>query len=328
MGREGSAIVYLTPHEDTYIEFLRVRKVPMEPMNPRAVKENYLDYIKEAASKDREIHEKGQRAAVSYVRAYKEHHCNFIFKLKDLDLGSLFTGLGLLKAPKMPEIRGQVANFVPSDVDLSILKFADKNREKQRQKLVADRLEKAKAEKQAQSNKISERFKKSREPEETGMAKKRGKPTADSDSSDVSDDDDDINNEYKMIKKAKKQRLSDRELHIRLGEDDLLSDSDTEAGNKSAQAQPVKQKIMQAKTSPSSDDSDSSMSDSSSDSSEARGAQKRSQGASQTSRGRMGKRRQKMSSWSQKKELLAKRKMRKAKRHARKEAKKLPSPAQ
>eukprot|EP00002_Diphylleia_rotans_P037066 TRINITY_DN8245_c0_g1_i1.p1 TRINITY_DN8245_c0_g1~~TRINITY_DN8245_c0_g1_i1.p1 ORF type:complete len:626 (-),score=161.72 TRINITY_DN8245_c0_g1_i1:82-1959(-) len=202
MGREGSAIVYLTPHEDTYIEFLRVRKVPMEPMNPRAVKENYLDYIKEAASKDREIHEKGQRAAVSYVRAYKEHHCNFIFKLKDLDLGSLFTGLGLLKAPKMPEIRGQVANFVPSDVDLSILKFADKNREKQRQKLVADRLEKAKAEKQAQSNKISERFKKSREPEETGMAKKRGKPTADSDSSDVSDDDDDINNEYKMIKKV------------------------------------------------------------------------------------------------------------------------------
>jgi hypothetical protein len=46
------------------------------------------------AEKDRDIMEKGARAFVSFVRGYKEHQCNFIFRLAELDLGKLATGIG------------------------------------------------------------------------------------------------------------------------------------------------------------------------------------------------------------------------------------------
>ncbi len=39
--------------------------------------------------KDRDAFDKVQRAYVSYVRAYKEHQCSFIFQLKQLDYGAL-----------------------------------------------------------------------------------------------------------------------------------------------------------------------------------------------------------------------------------------------
>jgi hypothetical protein len=32
--------------------------------------------------------EKAQRAFVSFVRAYREHHCNFIFRFAQLELGT------------------------------------------------------------------------------------------------------------------------------------------------------------------------------------------------------------------------------------------------
>jgi Domain of unknown function (DUF4217) len=50
---------------------------------------------------------------------YKEHHCRFIFRLADLDLGALGMTFGLLRMPKMPEIKGAASlrNFTPSDVD-------------------------------------------------------------------------------------------------------------------------------------------------------------------------------------------------------------------
>lgn len=37
--------------------------------------------LRAAAQKDRDVMEKGLRAFVSYIRAYKEHHCNFILRL-------------------------------------------------------------------------------------------------------------------------------------------------------------------------------------------------------------------------------------------------------
>jgi ATP-dependent RNA helicase DDX55/SPB4 len=37
---------------------------------------------RQLAESDRKVMETGTRAMVSYVRAYKEHHCNFILRLK------------------------------------------------------------------------------------------------------------------------------------------------------------------------------------------------------------------------------------------------------
>ncbi len=52
--------------------------------------------MKRLAIGDRDIMEKGQSAYVSYVRAYKEHKCQFIFILTKLPFGRLAEGMGLL----------------------------------------------------------------------------------------------------------------------------------------------------------------------------------------------------------------------------------------
>lgn len=39
-----------------------------------------LFQIRTAAKKDRDVMEKGLRAFVSYIRAYKEHHCSYILR--------------------------------------------------------------------------------------------------------------------------------------------------------------------------------------------------------------------------------------------------------
>ena len=73
--------------------------------------------LRQLAEGDREVLEKGVKAFVSYVRGYKEHHCKFIFRMADLNLGQLAYACALLQLPKMPEIRkvaGKVAGFEPS----------------------------------------------------------------------------------------------------------------------------------------------------------------------------------------------------------------------
>ena len=61
--------------------------------------------LRKLSEQDRDVMEKGIKAFVSFVRAYKEHQCKFIFRLPDLDLPQLATSLGLLQLPRMPEMR-------------------------------------------------------------------------------------------------------------------------------------------------------------------------------------------------------------------------------
>lgn len=46
------------------------------------------------------------RAFVSFVQSYAKHENYMIFQMKKLDFGSLATGFGLIKVPKMPELKG------------------------------------------------------------------------------------------------------------------------------------------------------------------------------------------------------------------------------
>lgn len=87
--------MFLTEKEDAYIEFLKLKKVPLEELPENlagtplpAAGENgiaeggsdIVRQIKDATMKSRDILEKGTRAYTSYVRAYKEHQCGFIFR--------------------------------------------------------------------------------------------------------------------------------------------------------------------------------------------------------------------------------------------------------
>ncbi|XP_071925978.1 DEAD-box ATP-dependent RNA helicase 18-like [Coffea arabica] len=67
--------------EEAYVEFLRVRRVPLEDRKSPDEVCDIVPQIRSAAKKDRDVMEKGLRAFVSYIRAYKEHHCSNIFRL-------------------------------------------------------------------------------------------------------------------------------------------------------------------------------------------------------------------------------------------------------
>lgn len=68
-----------------------------------------------------------------------------LFKLflADLDFAALARAFALLRMPKMPELRGKsFPNFQEEAVDTDTIRFKDKNREKQRQKRIAEQKEK------------------------------------------------------------------------------------------------------------------------------------------------------------------------------------------
>lgn len=118
-GRKGSSLVFLTEKEESYVEFLANRKVTLTelPDSERCTKavqqndscstkendgtsttataastttsddvkdstmiEDCLPKIRQLVLKDRDILEKGTKAFTSYIRAYKEHVCSFIFR--------------------------------------------------------------------------------------------------------------------------------------------------------------------------------------------------------------------------------------------------------
>ncbi|KAF2069024.1 hypothetical protein CYY_009655 [Polysphondylium violaceum] len=167
MGREGNALVFLSPEEDTYIDFLKIKKVPLLEMEKPTT--NVIDIIPEArkiASTDREIMEKGVLALVSHVRAYKEHLCPYIFIFHKLNIANLATGFALLYLPRMPELKDVVvewsSGFTPEQI--AKIPYKEKKKEKQRK----EKLEKL--QKQKEERKLNQKDSKKRKLEETKVA--------------------------------------------------------------------------------------------------------------------------------------------------------------
>ena len=153
MGKRGQALVFIDPKEDSYVHLLKRRKVPLAQMS-RAPNDGgaFASFVfaraREAVLADRDLLEKGQVAFVSFIRAYKEHRCSFIFQFKELDLGCLATSFILLQLPAMPEIprdraaqRDKFANFVPASTTIRADDIAYENpaRERARQERLKER---------------------------------------------------------------------------------------------------------------------------------------------------------------------------------------------
>jgi len=117
--------------------------------------------------------EKGTLAFLSFVRAYKEHQCSFIFRMDKLDIAQLAHLFSLLRLPTMPELRKTTVQFKPPcDVDPSTVPYADAEREKFRQAKLAREAEKPKPErKRKDRNDWSE--KKAKQAKKTAKANKR-----------------------------------------------------------------------------------------------------------------------------------------------------------
>ncbi|XP_053444719.1 ATP-dependent RNA helicase DDX55 isoform X2 [Nycticebus coucang] len=212
IGRGGSALVFLLPMEESYINFLAInQKCPLQEMKLQKNTADLLPKLKSMALADRAVFEKGIKAFVSYVQAYAKHECNLIFRLKDLDLASLARGFALLKMPKMPELRGkQFPDFVPMDVNTDTIPFKDKIREKQRQKLLEQR-RKEKTENEGKRKFIKNKAwskQKAKKEKKKKMSKKRKREEG----SDVEDEDmEELLNDTRLLKRFKKGKISEDE---------------------------------------------------------------------------------------------------------------------
>ncbi|GAA5855453.1 hypothetical protein JCM8547_007836 [Rhodosporidiobolus lusitaniae] len=159
-GRSGKAVVLLNKgREEGYVDFLNVRKIPLQKFEYDATEESstleqeseaILSEMRKAILKDRDLHERGLKAFVSSIRSYTKHEASFLFRLQDLDLIGLAKSYGLLKLPKMPEWKGKEkeieSRWSNAEVDWDAYSFADKTREKQRKKdLAAQREEQEQA---------------------------------------------------------------------------------------------------------------------------------------------------------------------------------------
>jgi len=255
MGREGSALVFLSPNsEASYVDFLRLRGVDIkatpgtrehyaEAAAAREGADNTEDIelssdivdaleasekaesagaahthevLRRASETNREIMEKGVRAYVSYIRGYKEHHCRFIFRFKELEYGSLAMAMGLLRLPKMKEIRKApkkfMESFVESSVDADTVPFTDKAREKQRQKTLKEQEEAAEAQRLLEQDKPKPKKEKVKE-EKRLTAFKRRKEESLADIEEMEDD-------YRALKKLKKGKMTEEEFDLEIGFDE------------------------------------------------------------------------------------------------------------
>ncbi len=138
-GRKGLSIIMLQPgREEDYISFLDVRKTPIQPLDEidTAVSADEATSaataIRRAVQADRALHDKAQRAFPSWVQAYSKHQASSIFRVA--------TGWGLLKLPKMPELKKWAGDrSLGLGIDFSSYTYRDKAREQARlDKLHAD----------------------------------------------------------------------------------------------------------------------------------------------------------------------------------------------
>lgn len=168
MGKAGKGVVLLTPEEEPYVEFLSLRKIPLRrqarlradleemdraTIDPEAF--SLRDALRAVVLTDRDLADRAAKSFVSAIRAYTKHEASYIFRLPDLDVFGMATSFGLLRLPKMPEIKawrerrakhaarlakggeslppGDDIDWQDAEVDWNTYAYASKARESQRQ---------------------------------------------------------------------------------------------------------------------------------------------------------------------------------------------------
>ncbi|KIL70035.1 hypothetical protein M378DRAFT_183640 [Amanita muscaria Koide BX008] len=147
-GRSGRAWVLLVGREADYVDFMAIRKIPLKEQ-PCLTEElsmtsadvdqedpavrTFQSRIREFLTSDRGVHDQSIKAFVSFVKAYSKHEASYIFRLKDLDLVGVARSFGLLRLPKMPEMKdANLENWEGAMVDWDNYSYTDKGQEAKR----------------------------------------------------------------------------------------------------------------------------------------------------------------------------------------------------
>ncbi|KAJ7684530.1 DEAD-domain-containing protein [Mycena polygramma] len=264
-GRSGRAWVLLVGRETSYVDFLAIRKIPIserpcftgssdvamtlpsskqegededEPTRPDDAEVSvFLGRIRKTILTDRAIHDQAAKAFVSFVRAYSKHEASYIFRVKDLDLVGVAKSFGLLRLPRMPELRDLPRDsWEDAVVDWNSFAYADKAQEAkrlvdgaaaatvldtEREKRRAERAEKQKLN-TAWSDKVAKKEEREKRREKKGKKRKWLKTQIEDSSKekdgghgepgdgavDEGDDWDDLAREERMAKKMRKGDVS------------------------------------------------------------------------------------------------------------------------
>ncbi|KAL1899948.1 ATP-dependent rRNA helicase spb4 [Ceratocystis pirilliformis] len=145
-GRKGLALVMLhSGHEETYTEFLEIRQTPIFPLTTPDVSiapdeaARTTEIIRTLARSDRAVYDKAQKAFVSWVRSYTKHAASSIFRAQDLDWADLAEAWGLLRMPRMPELKTWDGDrMLGQSIDWDTFAYKDKAREKLRLEALAE----------------------------------------------------------------------------------------------------------------------------------------------------------------------------------------------
>ena len=139
-GRKGMSILLLQPgREEDYINFLKIRRTPVTPLHTPNVETSCVDAlyttesIRRTVLTDRAHHDRAQRGFVSWVQAYSKHQLSSIFRVPDLDWEDLGNAWGLLKLPKMPELKKWEGDkSLGVKIEWDTYAYKDKMKEEQR----------------------------------------------------------------------------------------------------------------------------------------------------------------------------------------------------
>ncbi|KAL6414459.1 RNA helicase SPB4 [Ilyonectria robusta] len=139
-GRKGLAVVMLHPgREEDYVKFLDIRKTPISPLERPDINVSDEDAttatqkIRDLVREDRALYDKAQKAFVSWARSYGAHQATSIFRAADLDWTDLGNAWGLLRMPRMPELKLWTGDkMLGQEIDWETFAYKEKAREQAR----------------------------------------------------------------------------------------------------------------------------------------------------------------------------------------------------
>jgi ATP-dependent RNA helicase DDX55/SPB4 len=270
LGREGSSLIYLSPNEDAYAEFLAVRRCPVEPfawpgeaerekdVGPReeseegeaaaagrdvcpeaSVCEHHTALLRKMILSDRAVLDVAEKGFLSYLRAYKEHRCSYLLPFSGLDIGSVARSFSLVRLPRFQEFKKHRAalNFEKDPtVRVRDISYKDKTRERKRKADIAHAIDNRKERRDALKLKSRKGKKRKAKPlgPPPGLPSRPAK--ADADHEDDVAELEDMNAEARMLKKVRRGKLSTKQFDAEAGYDALdgldggTSSNDDEGG--------------------------------------------------------------------------------------------------
>nr|OQO18245.1 hypothetical protein B0A51_16020 [Rachicladosporium sp. CCFEE 5018] len=117
-GKRGMAItIFDESNAEDYMKYLDVQGTKLEPYAPSITisdgeAEAMTSKIREAVMRKRELYDRAQKAFVSWVQAYSKTLPADFFSIKKIDWADVGKAWGLLRWPKMPELKRNLPEAV------------------------------------------------------------------------------------------------------------------------------------------------------------------------------------------------------------------------